>query len=76
MKYSIYYYKTDSDDNHTTGVKGWYNTLKESQADLNVLVDELCDDMSDITLIADHAGNKPQPTTDRVLFSICLISRN
>ena len=83
MKYSIYFYKTNSDDNHTTGVIGWYdnieyNTLTKAQAALNVLVDELNNDMYNITykdsltLIAERTDNKPQPTTDRVVFSICL----
>ena len=83
MKYSIYYTKSNSDDNYTTNAKGWYNevpynTLREAKAALEGIACMLNEDFykctykNRLTLVCERTDNKPQPTTDRVIYHICV----
>lgn len=83
MKYDIYYTKSNSDGNHETKVTTLYNdkpykSLKEVKEALKGVKDLLNEDFYTITyeniftLVGERTDNKPTPTTDRVLYSVCL----
>lgn len=83
MKYDIYYTKSNSDDNHETKVTTLYNdkpykTLKAVKAALKGVKDLLNEEWytityeNSLTLVGERTDNKPNPTTDRVLYSVCL----
>ena len=85
MKYDIYYTKSNS-DNHETKVTTLYNdkpykTLKTVKAVLKGVKDLLNEDFytityeNSLTLVAERTDNKPNPTTDRVVYSVCLSER-
>mgnify|MGYP000339629473 CR=1 FL=1 len=86
MKYEIYFTRSNSDDNHETKVTTLYNdtpykSLKAVKAALKGVKDLLNDECytityeNSLTLVGERTDNKPQPTTDRIVFSICLSER-
>lgn len=86
MKYEIYLTRSNSDDNYETKVTTLYNdkpykSLKAVKAALNDVKDLLNEDCfaityeNSLTLVGERTDNLPQPTTDRVVCSICLSER-
>lgn len=86
MKYEIYLTRSNSDDNHETKVTTLYNdkpykSLKAVKAALKGVKDLLNDECytityeNSLTLVGERTDNKPTPTTDRVLYSVCLSER-
>ena len=86
MKYEIYVTRSNSDDNHETKVTTLYNdkpykSLKAAKAALKCVNDLLNEEWYTITyenslmLVGERTDNKPQQTTDRVVYSICLSDR-
>ena len=86
MKYEIYFTRSNSDDNHFTKVTTLYNvkpykSLKTVKAVLNGLKDLLngaCYTITyenSLTIVAERTDNKPNPTTERVVYSVCLSER-
>lgn len=86
MKYEIYFTRSNSDDNHETKVTTLYNdkpykSLKAVKAALKGVKDLLNDECytityeNSLTLVGERTDNKPTPTTDRVLYSVCLSER-
>lgn len=83
MKYGIYYTKSNSNDNYQTNANGWYNevpynTLREAKAALEGVACMLNEDFykctykDRLTLTGERTDNLPQPTTDRVIYHICV----
>lgn len=83
MKYGIYYTKSNSSDGHQTKATGWYNevpynTLREAKAALEGVACMLNEDWykcsyhDRLTLTGERTDNLPQPTTDRVIYHICV----
>ena len=86
MKYEIYLTRSNSDDNHETKVTTLYNdtpykSLKDVKASLKGLKNLLNEEgytiiyENSLTLVGERTDNKPQPTTDRVVYSVCLSDR-
>ena len=83
MKYGIYYTKSNSNDNYKTNANGWYNevpynTLREAKAALEGVACMLNEDFykciykDRLTLTGERTDNLPNPTTDRVIYHICV----
>ena len=83
MKYGIYYTKSNSNDNYQTNANGWYNevpynTLREAKAALEGVACMLNEDWykctykDRLTLVGERTDNLPQPTTDLVIYHICV----
>lgn len=83
MKYGIYYTASNSDVNHQTKATGWYNevpysTLRQAKAALESIACILNEDCykctykDKYTLLGERTDNKPNPTTDRVIYHICV----
>ena len=83
MNYEIYFTRSNSDDNHDTKVTTLYNdkpytSLKAVKAALKGIKDLLNNECYTITyensftLVGERTDNKPTPTTDRVVYIVCL----
>lgn len=81
MKHDIYYTASNSDDNHQTKatvcyIEVPYSTLRQAKAALEGVACMLnedcykCNYKDRLTLTAERTDNKPQPTTDRVIYHI------
>lgn len=86
MKYEIYLTRFNSDDNYETKVTTLYNdtpykSLKAAKEALKVLKDLLNEDCykvthyDDLTIVGERTDNKPQPTKDCVVCSVCISAR-
>lgn len=86
MKYEIYFTRSNSDDNYETKVTTLYNdkpykSLKAVKAALQGVKDLLNEECyaityeNSLTIVCERTDNKPQPTTDRVVYSVCLSER-
>ena len=86
MKYEIYFTRSNSDDNYETKVTTLYNdkpykSLKAVKAALKGVKDLLNEECysityeNSLTILGKRTDNKPQPTTDIVLYSVCLSER-
>ena len=86
MKYEIYFTRSNSDDNHFTKVTTLYNdkpykSLKAVKSALKGVKDLLNDELytityeNSLTIVGDRTDSKPTPTTDRVVYSVCLSER-
>lgn len=86
MKYEIYLTRSTSDDNHETKVTTLYNdksyksvkAVKAALKGVKDLLNEECYTITyenSLTLVGERTDNKPTPTTDRVLYSVCLSER-
>ena len=83
MKYGIYYTKTNSVSNYQTKYTGWYNdtpynTLRQAKAALEGIACMLNEDCykctykDSLTLVGERTDSLPNPTTDRVIYHICV----
>lgn len=83
MKYGIYFTRSNSSDNYKTSANGWYtevpyNTVKAAKAALEGIACMLNDDCykcsykDRLTLVGERKDNLQQPTTDRVVYNICV----
>lgn len=81
MAYGIYFTLSNSNDNHQTKTTVWYNdfsftTLKAAKEALEGVAEMLNEEFYTITykdslrLAAERTDNKPQPTTERVVYHI------
>lgn len=86
MKYEIYLTRSNSDDNYETKVTTLYNdkpyksfkAVKAALQGVKDLLNEECYTITydnSFTLVGDRTDNKPQPTTDRVVYIVCLSER-
>lgn len=86
MKYEIYFTRSNSDDNYETKVTTLYNdkpykSLKAVKEALKLLKDLLngeCYTITNdngLTFVGERTDNKPTPTTDRVVYSVCVSKR-
>lgn len=82
MKYDIYYTKSNSETKVTTLYNtNPYKSLKAVKAALKVLKDLLNEDMytityeNSLTIVGERTDNKHNPTTDRVVYSVCIAER-
>ena len=86
MKYEIYLTRSNSDDNHDTKVTTLYNdkpykslkAVKEALKGLKDLLNGECYTITydnSLTIVGERTDNKPTPTTDRVVYSVCLSER-